>query len=160
MTVLSYQAIKAELVRGRLISPWVERTVFSKTGTSYGLGPASYDVRTRDLIKLWPKGFVLASTLERFKMPSSIGASVRDKSSLAREGIQAMNTWIDPGWEGYLTLELVNHSDMIRIIPAGAPIVQIVFEYLNQATVRPYSGKYQNQADEPVPALREDTGTD
>jgi len=60
------------------------------------------------------------------------------------------NTVIEPGWEGWLTLELVYHGWKPLHIPAGAGIAQVIF---HQTTDRAaYTGKYQNQPDEPVKA--------
>src|SRR5262249_10096909 len=57
-----------------------------------------------------------------------------------------------PGWPGYLTLEISNHSQTEVIIDAGEPIAQIVFELLDFPTEQPYAGKYYNQERGPQPA--------
>ena len=58
------------------------------------------------------------------------------------------HTVIEPGWKGFLTLEIVFHgSDRVRI-PAGAGIAQVLFHQLGEPAQ--YNGKYQNQADKPV----------
>ena len=80
-------------------------------------------------------------------MPFDVLGVVHDKSSWVRKGICVQNTIIDPGWCGFLTLELTNHWSNTRpcTIRAGTPIAQVVFHRLDQATELPYSGKYQNQ---------------
>lgn len=131
------------LRRLRPVEPFSERTTFC--GMSYGVSAAGYDVRTAEGHKLAPGAFTLASTVERFTMPDTLLGIVHDKSTWARMGIAVQNTVIEPGWAGYLTLELTNHSDTEIWIPEGSPIAQIVFHLLDQATDQPYQGKYQNQ---------------
>ena len=126
------------------ILPFHERTVHN--GMSFGLSHAGYDVRIAETIKLSPGEFALASTIEEFFMPTDIVAFVHDKSSWARRGLSLFNTVIEPGWIGFLTLELVNHSDQKLFIGEGDPIAQIIFMRLEEPTEKPYSGKYQFQA--------------
>jgi dCTP deaminase len=91
----------------------------------------------------------------RPKLPDDLAGTVRDKSSWARVGLAVQNTFLDPGWSGYLTIELSNHSDVEIRIERNEPIAQIVFELLDQPTELAYSGKYQNQERGPQPARRE-----
>ena len=83
-------------------------------------------------------------------MPSNLLGRVCDKSSWARKGLSVFNTVIEPGWCGFLTIELVYHGNTELIIPAGAPIAQVLFEQVNNPAT--YTGRYQNQADEPTPS--------
>src|ERR1700722_14130301 len=102
-----------------MLSPFSEKAYVGKI--SYGLGPASYDIRVDQDIKLWPFGFerffsfypnpsvptplfCLASSMEKFTMPNDVAATVHDKSTWARLGLAVQTTFIDPGWNGYLTL--------------------------------------------------------
>ena len=144
--ILSAQSIRRRCVEGSppLIDPFAELGV-SPGGKSFGLSAASYDVRLDQRLKLPSRGFALASTLERFCMPLDLAATVRDKSSWARVGLAVQNTYLDPGWSGWLTLEISNNSLDEFIIDAGEPIAQLVFAILDLPTERPYSGKYQNQ---------------
>ena len=135
------------------ILPFHERTVHN--GMSFGLSHAGYDVRIAETIMLWPGPSVLASTIEEFFMPDDLVAFVHDKSSWARKGLSLFNTVIEPGWQGFLTLELVNHSSGALHIEAGSPIAQIVFMRLEQPTETPYTGKYQNQKRGPQEARDE-----
>lgn len=65
------------------------------------------------------------------------------------------NTVIEPGWRGFLTIELAHHGGEVLRIEAGTPIAQILFHRLESPTIRPYSGKYQDQPDRPVDAIME-----
>ncbi len=86
-------------------------------------------------------------------MPDNVMGIVHDKSSWARRGITVQNTVIEPGWCGWLTLELTNHSMVAHTLRRGYPIAQVVFHYIDHAVVNPYDGKYQNQSRGPVEAL-------
>ena len=143
----------------------------SAHGVTHGLGEAGYDIRIKQSVKFFPDGggvvinhedgvgvhrpftgrFTLASTIEEFEMPHMLVGVVHDKSSWARRGLSVFNTVIEPGWKGFLTLELVYHGSEELIIPAGAGIAQVLFHTLTSAAV--YQGRYQNQADEPVAAI-------
>lgn len=121
-------------------------------GVSYGLAEAGYDIRIKQNIILHPfRRFRLASTLEYFDMPENLVAIVHDKSTWARRGLSVFNTVIEPGWKGWLTLELVYHGWKPLKIPAQAGIAQVIFHEL--AVPASYgNGKYQNQPNEPVKA--------
>jgi dCTP deaminase len=77
---------------------------------------------------------------------------VHDKSSLARRGLAVQNTILDPGWHGYMTLELTNGGHEQIELPKGSAIAQVVFHMLDHATELPYRGKYQNQERNPTVA--------
>lgn len=135
-------------------------------GMSYGLSEAGYDIRIKQDVRFVGHSyqghgnitidgvdqgygrFCLASAIEEFDMPADMVGMVYDKSSWARQGLSLFNTVIEPGWKGFLTLELVFHGNEEVIIPAGSPIAQVIFSHTVHAA--PYNGKYQNQADEPV----------
>jgi dCTP deaminase len=120
-------------------------------GVSYGLAEAGYDIRIKQEVVLYPDArFALASALEEFDMPASLVGIVHDKSTWARRGLSVFNTVIEPGWKGFLTLELIYHGSTYLRIPAGAGIAQVLFH--RTATVARYEGKYQNQPDRPVEA--------
>jgi dCTP deaminase len=125
------------------VEPFCERT--QHNGMTYGLGPAGYDVRIAETVTVPVGRFVLASTVERFNMLNDVLAQVCDKSSWARRGIAVQNTIIEPGWRGYLTMELTNHGAAPIEIRAGDPIAQVIFFRLEEPTVLAYSGKYQDQ---------------
>ena len=144
--------LPAQHIRARkgMIEPFVERGV--AFGMSYGLSCAGYDVRIDKSRVLRPGEFALASTLERFVIPDDIQPHVYDKSSWARRGLHAFTTTMEPGWSGWLTLELINHGPDTIHIPDGCPIVQIVFALLLEPTDQPYRGKYDCQERGPVAA--------
>lgn len=154
--ILSAQSIRRRCLEHSppLITPFTERGV-SPGGRSFGLSACSYYVRVDQRIIVRPHDFKLGSTLERFCLPTDLAGTVRDKSSLARIGLAVQNTHLDPGWYGYLTIELTNHSAFEAVIDAGEPVAQIIFELLDAPTEQPYSGKYQNRARGPQPARRE-----
>ena len=130
--------------------------------TSHGLSEAGYDIRIKQNI-IFEKGnvyvdnrrykgsFTLASAIEEFQMPPHLVGVVHDKSTWARKGLSVFNTVVEPGWKGFLTLELIYHGREILTIPPGSGIAQVLF---HQTMVHAaYDGKYQNQADKPVGAI-------
>lgn len=145
------RALCAHLMKP-MIYPFHERKTHEPTGMTYGLGPASYDLTLDQELVIGPGKFVLASATERLSIPNMIQAKVGDKSSWARLGLQAFNTTIDPGFDGFLTLELVNHSNSVLRAARGTPIVMLEFHLLSDPTEHPYAGRYQYQPAEPVPA--------
>lgn len=158
--ILSAQSIRARVagaLPGRIaIVPFSERQVVN--GMSYGLSACGYDIRIKDETWVPPHGFVLAVSLEYISIPADLRATLADKSTWARRGIAVQNTRFEPGWYGYPTIEITNHGDSKVIIPAGAPIGQMEFTMLDQATEHPYSGKYQNQPQRPVGPIEEKHG--
>lgn len=139
-------------------------------GVSYGLAEAGYDIRIKqDVVFLdrsdigmdvrvdfgpWVYSrFTLASSIEEFDMPSYLVGIVHDKSTWARHGLSVFNTVIEPGWKGFLTLELVYHGRGKLHIPAGAGIAQVLFHYVENEAA--YNGKYQGQADQPIKPIME-----
>ena len=146
-----YMILSGQTIRARgLITPFFERT--EEQGMTFGVGPAGYDVRVEfdpegsiAGIHFLPGAFQLASTIERFSMPDDVLGTVHDKSSWARLGLAVQNTVIEPGWCGYLTLELTNHSEKTLVLKRGMPIAQVVFQQLDAPSSAPYSGKYQSQ---------------
>lgn len=158
MSILSAQSIrKLCLARPSLISPFMERT--KSHGMSFGLGAASYDVRNKARTVLHPSEGRLLSTIEHFTIPNNIRGVVLDKSTFARNFVTSFNTYLDPGWEGFLTVEMVNLGRDTIIVPEGAPLVQIEFAWLDEATDQPYRGKYHMQPNRPVEAILEEEVT-
>ena len=124
---------------------------------SAGFPVAALQALRRDMAAgLWDAPcFALAHTLEDFAIPLNVSAQVCDKSTYARMGISCFNTFFDPGFIGNGTLEIVNLSPEVVVIKAGDPICQIIFNWLDEPTDRPYAGKYQNQPKQAVPAILE-----
>lgn len=158
MSQLSAQSIRSLCVGSNpLISPFLNgRKIIN--GKSYGLGPASYDVRIAQSLALFPirggagNHYGLASTIERFIIPANVAGYVCDKSSNARVMVSMFNTLFDPGWRGHATLEVVNLGGEVIYFEKGDPICQIIFHWLDGPTDRPYNGKFQDQPDWPVHA--------
>ena len=118
---------------------------------SHGLTEAGYDIRIRESVMLDRTCRVaLASTLDEFQMPEDMVGVVHDKSTLARKWLSVQNTVIEPGWRGWLTLELVYNGNGVLMIPAGSGIAQVLFSRLTEPAA--YDGKYQDQEARPVEA--------
>ena len=93
-----------------------------------------------------PNRFVLASTMERLVIPDYLVARLEGRSSIGRKGLFIHNAgFIDPGFDGEITLELFNCTERPIIVKSGMRICQVVFEYLHTPTDKPYNGKYQGQ---------------
>ena len=140
------------LIEARPISLMVLTKCPGPGGVSHGLSEAGYDLTIAQDIWLFPfRRFRLASTVERFKMPNDLVAIIHDKSTWARRGLSVFNTVAEPGWEGWLTLELVYHRWGVLHIPAGAGIAQAIFHRIEHPASYG-AGKYQNQENRPVAA--------
>lgn len=137
-----------------ILEPWSERGVAN--GMSFGLSCAGYDIRAKQNAVLDTGEFRLLSSIEHFWMPSDLVGIVHDKSTWARRGLAVQNTVIESGWKGHLTIEVTNHGrELLRIQP-GDPIAQIIFHQMAAPPERTYAGgKYDNQPDRPVEAIRE-----
>ncbi|HYM64557.1 MAG TPA: dCTP deaminase [Gaiellaceae bacterium] len=102
---------------------------------------------------LHPGEFVLGSTLERVKLPDDLVARLEGKSSLGRLGLLIHSTagFIDPGWDGHVTLELSNVANLPITIYYAMKIGQLSFVQLTEPAETPYGAnglgsKYQGQA--------------
>jgi dCTP deaminase len=171
-----------ELARSGMICPFINNQV--RTGVSYGLTSAGYDMRLASEFKmivpragdiLDPKnpnacnwtlfnepdycdipahGFVLARSVERWNIPSNIVGTVVGKSTYARLAIHANITPLEPGWCGYLTLEITNNAGIPARIYVGEGIAQAQFSEIEppRVTYGERGGKYQNQGPTPINA--------
>jgi dCTP deaminase len=100
----------------------------------------------KDDIVIPPHSFLLATTVEFIRIPTNVTAFVEGRSSIGRMGLFIQNAgWVDPGFEGTITLELFNANRLPLRLSAGRRICQIVFAFMDKATRRPYAGKYQGQ---------------
>ena len=129
------------------------------------INPASYDVTlynhwicpTRepeeivaDSIVLFPGEVILASTNEYLKMPRDVVADLKLKSSLGRLWLNhSLSGWIDPNFQGQVTLELQNLGPYPRTLTAGMRIAQLVFFGMESPPEVAYGeggrGHYQGQ---------------
>jgi dCTP deaminase len=103
---------------------------------------------------LHPGEFVLGSTLERVELPNDLVARLEGKSSLGRLGLLIHSTagYVDPGWEGNLTLELSNVANLPITLYDGMKIGQISFQRLSSPAEISYGdarigSKYRGQRD-------------
>lgn len=135
-----------------IVVPFIERTPVN--GMTAGLSCAGYDIRTKQAVTMEPGDFALLSSIEHFWMPADVIGRVCDKSTWARRGIAVQTTVIEPSWKGWLTLEVSNHGRDTIMIEAGDPIAQVLFEQMAAPPERPYDGRYQDQEDRPVEAIR------
>jgi dCTP deaminase len=91
---------------------------------------------------------VLGSTLERVGIPGDLVARLEGKSSLGRLGLLIHSTagYIDPGFQGQITLEFSNVASLPIAIHGGMRIGQISFLQMTTPVDTPYQGKYQGQS--------------
>lgn len=94
-----------------------------------------------------PGEFVLATTQEHVSIPSNVAAFVQGRSSIGRIGLTTQNAgFVDPGFHGHITLELVNESPNTIILTPGYPVAQLVF-FECYPVEKPYNGKYNGQVE-------------
>ena len=99
-----------------------------------------------ETITIPPHSFLLATTQEYVKVPDDLTAFVEGRSSIGRIGLFIQNAgWVDPGFEGRITLELYNASSLPIKLQAGKRICQLVFCKMDGKAQNPYRGKYQGQ---------------
>jgi dCTP deaminase len=130
------------------------------------VNPASYDVRLGKNLRIenpdgsWghattpytfePGEFLLGETQETFSLPSNIEAVFMLKSSRGREGFEhVLSGYIDPGYCGRITLELVNVNRYRKLVlEEGMLIGQVRYMFTNRSCEKPYSitGHYQNHS--------------
>ena len=139
--------------RHNLVDPCLDANTYH--GISYGLSHAGYDIRVAEAHFIPPGGFELGSSVERFTLPNTIVGILYNKSTWARQGLEVLYVVLEPGWTGYLTFGLANHSRVTISIPPLVGIAQVLFHFLNAPTDDPYTGKYQNQKAGPQAALFE-----
>ena len=105
-----------------------------------------YNKTNLNEITIPPHSFILATTQEYLKLPLNLTAFVEGRSSIGRIGLFIQNAgWVDPGFEGRLTLELYNANSLPIRLKAGRRICQLVFCHMDTPAKTPYTGKYQNQ---------------
>jgi dCTP deaminase len=111
------------------------------------------DVEPKTRFILHPGEFVLGSTRERIRLPDDIVSRVEGKSSLGRLGLLIHSTagFIDPGWDGHITLELSNVNTIPITLYPGMRIGQLSFFALSSPAEHPYGSpeagsSYQGQS--------------
>lgn len=150
---------------------------------SYGLSSYGYDVRCANEFKIFtninsafidpknfdpksfvdieanvciipPNSFVLARTIEYFRIPRNILVICLGKSTYARCGIIVNVTPLEPEWEGHVTLEFSNTTNLPAKIYANEGIAQLIFleaDSLCEVSYRDRQGKYQGQCGVTLP---------
>jgi dCTP deaminase len=175
--VLSDRTIREQLLAGRIRIDPMDAEDIQPSSVDLHLGarfrvfrnsrypyidPTMDQVGLMDLVEasveepfvLHPGEFVLAATVERLTLPDDIVARLEGKSSLGRLGLLIHSTagYIDPGWEGTITLELSNVANLPMVLTPGMAIGQVSFMMMTTPVDRPYGSpglgsKYQGQTD-------------
>jgi dCTP deaminase len=169
--------IKRMALEYEMIRPF-EPIQVKNNNISYGLSSYGYDFRLSEEFKIFigsdnkraidPKkinpelfedfngktcivpsnSFVLGRSLEYFKIPRNVLALCTGKSTYARIGIVVNITPLEPGWEGYITIDISNTSPCPVRLYANEGIAQVVFFESNEACQISYAdrkGRYQSQ---------------
>jgi len=184
MPIKSDKWIKRMAKEHQMIVPFSERQI-KKGIISYGLSSYGYDIRVADEFKVFtnvnttivdpknfdqrslvdvkgkfclipPNSFVLARTVEYFKIPRNILTICLGKSTYARCGIIVNVTPFEPEWEGYATLEISNTTPLPAKIYANEGIAQIIFleaDEICEVSYKDKKGKYQAQKKITLPKL-------
>ena len=102
----------------------------------------TYKPLRSDTYVLLPGQFILATTMEYFILPNDLTAFVEGRSSLGRMGLFIQNAgWVDPGFQGEITLELFNANRCAIKLQTGRRVGQLVFAQMDSEALRPYQGK-------------------
>lgn len=176
--------IRKMALEQEMIVPFVENQVRENV-ISYGVSSYGYDVRIADEYKIFtninstivdpkhfdpksfvdfkgevcivpPNSFALGRTIEYFKIPRKTMTICVGKSTYARCGIITNVTPLEPGWEGYITLEVSNTTPLPAKIYSGEGIVQILFFESDEECLTSYAekkGKYQGQTGVTLPKI-------
>ena len=114
------------------------------------------EIGEMDRYPLKAGGFVLATTKEYVFMPDDAAAFVQGRSSIGRIGLTVQNAgFIDPGFHGSITLELVNESPSTIFLIPGYPVAQLVF-FDCSPVKSPYRGKYNGQIEATESRMEQD----
>ena len=184
MPVQSDKWIKKMALEKEMISPFEDKQVRGNK-ISYGLSSFGYDARVSNEFKIFtnlnsevvdpknfkptnfitknvseciipPNSFVLASTIECFKIPKDVLVICLGKSTYARCGIIVNVTPLEPGWEGHVTLEFSNTTPIPAKIYANEGVAQFIFLKGNETPEITYSdrkGKYMGQTGVTLPKV-------
>ncbi len=184
MSVLSDRWIKKMSKNYKMIFPFVSKQT-RKGKISYVLSSYGYDARVSNDFKIFtnvnstivdpknfkkegfvsrkskvciipPNSFVLARTVEYFRIPENVIVICLGKSTYARCGIIVNVTPLEPGWEGHVTLEFSNTTPLPAKIYANEGAAQFVFIKGNEKPEISYSkrkGKYMRQKGVTLPKI-------
>ena len=101
-----------------------------------------------------PNSFALARTVEYFKIPRKVLTICLGKSTYARCGIIVNVTPLEPEWEGHVTLEFSNTTNLPAKIYAGEGVAQMIFFESDEdcdVSYKDRGGKYQGQTGVTLP---------
>ena len=184
MSVLSDKNIRKLAIEEGMISPFEDKQV-REGKISYGLSSYGYDARVSEEFKIFtnvnseivdpknfkstnfitkngteciipPNSFALARTVEKFKIPNDILVICLGKSTYARCGIIVNVTPLEPGWEGYVTLEFSNTTPLPAKIYANEGVAQFIFlkgKETPEVTYADRKGKYMGQKGVTLPKI-------
>ncbi len=123
----------------------------------------SFEIAKDKPFIIHPGEFTLATTYEFVKLPDDIVARVEGRSSMGRLGVTMHVTagYIDPGFEGNITLEISNIGKMPVALYPGQRVCQIVFETMTSPSAKPYGhedrdSKYMGQKGPQVSRIKQD----
>ena len=123
----------------------------------------SFKVKEGEPFIIHPGEFTLATTYETVKLPADIVARGEGRSSMGRRGVTMHVTagYIDPGFEGKITLEISNIGKMPVALYPGQRVCQIVFETMTTPSAKPYGhedrdSKYMGQTGPQVSKIKQD----
>lgn len=114
------------------------------------------DVSGKEYCIIPPNSFALARSIEKIKVPDDVLVVCLGKSTYARCGIIVNVTPLEPGWEGYITLEFSNTTPLPAKIYAYEGVAQLLFfesDERCETTYRERNGKYQHQTGVTLPML-------
>lgn len=176
MPIKSDRWIRQMALERGMIEPFVESQM--REGViSFGLSSYGYDVRVADEYRIFtnvnttivdpkrfdprsfveykgeicvipPNSFVLARSVEYFRIPRNIMTICVGKSTYARCGIIVNVTPFEPEWEGHVTLEISNTSPLPARVYSGEGICQVIFleaDEVCEVSYKDRKGKYQAQ---------------
>lgn len=109
-----------------------------------------------DVCIIPPNSFALARSLEYMRMPRNVLGAVLGKSTYARCGIVTNFTPLEPGWHGYITIEISNTTPLPAMIYANEGIAQVLFfegDAPCEVSYADKQGKYQGQKGVVLPRL-------
>lgn len=155
MSILCDSHLKELMHAGLIVDPdWslvnpasIDIRVGKQVMRETAFGSFSFD-KAEDPIVVHPGEFVLISTFESFKVPNGYAMDLRLKSSTARKGWNhSLAFWVDPGWEGVLTMEIQNtlRYNPLTLTP-GERFAQVIVHRLSGPSEQPYKGRYQGAA--------------
>ena len=135
-----------------------EFKVFSNINSAI-VDPKAFDENsfvdlTSDVCIIPPNSFALARTVEYFKIPRNVLTICLGKSTYARCGIIVNVTPLEPEWEGHVTLEFSNTTNLPAKIYANEGVAQVLFLESDEVCATSYadrSGKYQGQVGVTLP---------